>query len=97
MPDEELTKEFSFDTAIVHDMTVWAKWQPDTFTVTFESNGGSEVDPQTIEYGNTVTQPDNPTKSGSAFAGWYSDEELTQGYDFSSSVTSDITLYAKWS
>lgn len=95
--DEELTKEFSFDTAIVHDMTVWAKWQPDTFTVTFESNGGSEVDLQTIEYGNTVTQPDNPTKSGSAFAGWYSDEELTQGYDFSSSVTSDITLYAKWS
>ena len=78
-------------------MTVWAKWQPDTFTVTFESNGGSEVDPQTIEYGNTVTQPDNPTKSGSAFSGWYSDEELTQGYDFSSSVTSDITLYAKWS
>ena len=95
--DEELTKEFSFDTAVVHDMTVWAKWQPDTFTVTFESNGGSEVDPQTIEYGNTVTQPDNPTKSGSSFAGWYSDEELTQGYDFSSSVTSDITLYAKWS
>lgn len=95
--DEELTKEYSFDTAVVHDMTVWAKWQPETFTVTFESNGGSEVDPQTIEYGNTVTQPDNPTKSGSAFAGWYSDEELTQGYDFSSSVTSDITLYAKWS
>lgn len=95
--DEELTKEFSFDTAIVHDMTVWAKWQPDTFTVTFESNGGSEVDPQTIEYGNTVTQPDNPTKSGSAFSGWYSDEGLTQSYDFSSSVTSDITLYAKWS
>ena len=95
--DEKLTKPFSFTTPIEHDMTVYAKWQVEQHTVTFESNGGSEVEAQTVDYGNTATQPDNPTKSGSTFSGWYSDEELTQGYDFSTSVTADITLYAKWS
>lgn len=95
--DEELEQEFDFDTPIEHDTTVYAKWQPEQFTVTFESNGGSDVESQTVDYGNTATQPDNPTKSGNAFIGWFSDEELTQGYDFSTSVAADITLYAKWS
>lgn len=95
--DEELTKEFDFSTPIEHDTTVWAKWKVDQFTATFESNGGSAVDAQTVDYGTALTRPQNPTKAGKSFAGWHSDSELTQEYDFSAPVTQDITLYAKWS
>ena len=66
------------------------------YTVTFESNGGSEVDPQHVAQGETVSKPADPKRDGFKFAGWYSDEALTKEYDFSSKVTGDLTLYAKW-
>ena len=64
--------------------------------MTFNSNDGSDIDSQTVDYGNTVAEPTAPTKNGYTFAGWYSDEGLVSAYDFSTTVTSDITLYAKW-
>ncbi|RHR11174.1 hypothetical protein DWX58_01590 [Pseudoflavonifractor sp. AF19-9AC] len=67
-----------------------------TFTVTFNSNGGSAVASQTVTYNTVATEPAAPTRSGYTFDGWYSDEGLTTVYDFSAPVTSDITLYAKW-
>lgn len=66
------------------------------FSVVFESNGGSEVAPQGVEPGGLVVEPQDPTKDGYTFAGWYSDETLTTEYDFSTPVTSDLTLYADW-
>lgn len=73
----------------------YAKWIP-KYTVAFESNGGSAVSSKTVVSGNPVAKPDDPTRSGYAFGGWYSDSALTTAYDFSSTVTSDKTLYAKW-
>lgn len=67
-----------------------------TYTVTFNSNGGSEVAAQTVEEGETATEPADPTKDGYTFVGWCSDEELTTEYNFSTAVTADITLYAEW-
>lgn len=67
-----------------------------TYTVTFESNGGSEVEAQTIEEGMTVTEPEAPTLEGYNFVGWYADADLTEAYDFITAVTEDITLYAAW-
>lgn len=69
---------------------------PKTFTVTFNSNGGSDVAAQTVAFNGTVTRPDNPARSGYTFGGWYRNEGLTAVYDFDAPVTSDITLYAKW-
>ena len=66
------------------------------YTVTFDSNGGSEVASQTVESGETATEPTAPTKAGADFVYWCSDEELTTEYDFDTPVTADITLYAKW-
>ena len=66
------------------------------YTVTFETNGGSEVPAQTIEEGLTATRPEDPTLEGFNFAGWYADEELTEVYDFAAAVTEDVILYAKW-
>ena len=65
-------------------------------TVTFNSNGGSAVASQTVTYNTAATEPPAPTRSGYTFDGWYSDEALTSAYNFSTPVTSDITLYAKW-
>ncbi|MBN3489895.1 InlB B-repeat-containing protein [Acholeplasma equirhinis] len=67
------------------------------YTVTFQSNGGSNVTAQSIKEGEFATQPSAPTRSGYTFGGWYSDSALTTQFNFGSTpVNSDITLYAKW-
>lgn len=66
------------------------------YTVTFDSDGGSEVDSQSVRSGETATEPVAPTKDNYEFGGWYTDSELTEAYDFSTPVTSNIILYAKW-
>lgn len=65
-------------------------------TVTFDTQGGSEVDSQTVFSGTAVEPADPPTKDYYLFDGWYKNQLCTQAYDFSKSVTGDITLYAKW-
>jgi uncharacterized repeat protein (TIGR02543 family) len=68
-----------------------------TYTVTFESNGGTTVASQALNEGQKITKPVDPTKSGyeCKFLGWF-DQNLVNVYDFNSSVYADITLYAKW-
>ena len=65
-------------------------------TVTFNSNGGSSVAAQTVDNGGKATKPTDPTRSGYTFGGWYTNSSCTTAFDFNSTVTSDITLYAKW-
>jgi pilin isopeptide linkage protein/uncharacterized repeat protein (TIGR02543 family) len=66
------------------------------FTVNFISNGGSAVPDQSVPYGDVVQQPEDPTRPGFSFCGWFEDRALTVPYDFSQPVFSDITLYACW-
>lgn len=63
--------------------------------VSFETGEGSKVDFQTTADGKLV-KPADPTRDGYTFSGWYTDEACTQAYDFSTPVTADLTLYAKW-
>ncbi len=93
----ELTNAYVFSTPVTADITLYAKWTAvATHTVTFNSNGGSAVSPQTVNDGATATEPAAPTKSGYLFDGWYTDAATTTLYNFSTAVTSDITLHAKW-
>ena len=63
----------------------------------FESNGGSSVPDQKVKLGQKVTRPEDPTKEGFALAGWYSDFDITQEWDFDKdTVQGSMTLYAKW-
>ena len=78
------------------DVTVDVTFTAKDYTVTYESNGGSTVPSQTVKYNETANKPANPTKSGYTFAGWYTEEKLTNKYDFATPVTGNITLYAKW-
>ena len=65
-------------------------------TVTFNTGEGSAVDSQVVADGAKATKPADPTRDGYVFAGWYADADLKSPYDFSASVTKDLTLYAKW-
>ena len=75
------------------DMTVTAQWRINRYTVTFDTDGGSAVDAQTVAYGEKAKTPADPTKTGYTFAGW---ELGGNAYDFAASVTEDMTLTAKW-
>jgi uncharacterized repeat protein (TIGR02543 family) len=66
------------------------------FLVNFESNGGSNITRQEVVRDETVLKPANPTRSGYSFVGWFTDENLTNPYDFTTPVTNDLILYAKW-
>ncbi|WP_227394354.1 InlB B-repeat-containing protein [Jeotgalibacillus aurantiacus] len=94
--DEELTTEYDFDTKVSSNLTLYAKWSINTYVVTYVSNDGTSVTPETVEYDQTYTEPESPVKAGHTFVGWYTDEQLTMEYDFDTEVSSDLTLYAKW-
>ena len=64
--------------------------------MSFISNGGTPILSQNIISGGNVTKPEDPIRANYIFAGWYEDQALTMPYDFSSPVTNDIVLYAKW-
>ena len=96
-------EEYDFSTPVTEKIVLVAKWkkkdtQPDkeTHIVEFDSNGGSPVDDQEVLEGDTAIKPDDPTRDCYDFVGWYTDANLTEKYDFSTPVTSDMTLYAKW-
>ena len=67
-----------------------------SYTVNFNSMGGSAVASQKVNRGETATTPTEPTQEGYKFQGWCTDEDTTEDYDFGTAVTQDITLYAKW-
>jgi uncharacterized repeat protein (TIGR02543 family) len=91
---------FATDT-VTTDITLYAEWIPtgvQTYTVSFESNGGTPTPTaQTVAAGGKVTQPAAMTKAGNTFGGWYKEAALTTTWDFATdTVTAAITLYAKW-
>ena len=96
--DSGLSQAFDFNnTAVTTDLTLYAKWTINSYTVNFDSNGGTAVDDQSVQYGELATAPVDPTLAGHTFAGWFTDSGLREAFDFeSTTVTSDLTLYAKW-
>ena len=67
-----------------------------TYTVTFDSMGGSSVASPTVAEGEVASKPSDPNREGFAFLGWYSDSDFVEVFDFSTPITKDTTLYAKW-
>lgn len=69
----------------------------ESWTVAFNSNGGSVCDTKFVATADgKLVKPADPMRDGCTFGGWYTDEACTQAYDFSTPVTADLTLYAKW-
>lgn len=100
--DEALTQEVDFGsknapTAPAKTVSYYAKWQGVENTITFVSNGGSAVENATGITGETIAAPAEPSRTGYAFAGWYSDQNCTKKWDFGSdTVPGAMTLYAGW-
>ncbi len=69
---------------------------PTTYTVKFDSDGGSSVSSKSIDKNEKLAKPADPVKDGFRFDGWYTDRALTTPYDFDAPVTGSFTLYAKW-
>lgn len=95
---------FTSDT-VTSNITLYAKWTangttpptPTKYTVTFDSQGGSTVEPQSVEKDGKVTEPADPTLADHTFAGWFRNKACTNQWNFATdTVTSNITLYAKW-
>ena len=83
----------SFDNGTVFITTI----SPETCTVTFDVDGGSEVAAQTVKYGTAAEKPSDPVWNAHTFEGWFTDEEFTEEFDFSKRISKDVTIYAKWS
>jgi uncharacterized repeat protein (TIGR02543 family) len=97
--DSECTAPYDFTATVSADITLYVKWEaPKTYyTVTFDSQGGSNVDSQKIESGKTAAEPAaSPTRAGYVFRGWYTDAACTAPYDFTAPVSASFTLHAKW-
>lgn len=88
--------KYDFSTPVTADLNLYAHWTavaPKTFTVSFDTAGGSKVASQKVRDGAKASRPADPTRSGYSFDGWYKGGSK---YDFSTPVTADMTLTAHW-
>ena len=96
-----LTKDGEIVTKVTmdKDVKVYAIWEAipvTTYTVTFDTKGGNDIAPVTVNAGEKVATPTTPVRDGFTFDGWYVDDTYAIKYNFEDSVTNNITLYAKW-
>ena len=91
-------KTVTITTGTTGNKSYAANWEKNvsTYTVSFDSNGGSDVEEITFTEDGHINEPPTPKKEGYKFVGWYEDKNFTKKFDFSKLPTSDITLYAKW-
>ena len=96
-PDNPTRKGYTFkgwdkeipETIPAENMTITAQWEINQYTITFDTNGGSEIAPITQDYGTEITAPDNPTRKGYTFMGW--DKEIPK-----TMPAENITVKAQW-
>ena len=69
---------------------------PAEYTIRYNTNGGTRIDPVVISENDILTPPNEPIKEGYTFISWYEDEDLTIVFDFNEPIDRDYTLYVKW-
>ena len=94
--DDTRTKEFDFSTPITSNTTVYAKWTANDYEVRFITEHGDAPASQNVPYNETATNPGELTEDGYTFIGWYTDDTYTTKFDFSTPITGDTKVYAKW-
>jgi uncharacterized repeat protein (TIGR02543 family) len=93
--DSEFTVSYTIDTMPARDITLYAKWNINQYTMSFDTQGGNNIGEITQDYETSINVVD-PTKEGYTFMGWYEDSEFTVSYDIELMPSRDITLYARW-
>ena len=94
--DENRTIEFDFTKPIKSNTTVYAKWTAKDYEVSFVTEHGKAPASQNVPYNGTATNPGELTAEGYTFIGWYADEAHKTKFDFSTPITGDTKVYAKW-
>lgn len=92
---EDNTK-FDFTQPIKHNTTVYAKWTANDYEVSFITEHGKTPTSQNVKYNGTATNPGELTAEGYTFIGWYTDHTCTTEFNFSTPITGDTKVYAKW-
>lgn len=90
------TTEFDFTKPITGDTTIYAKWTANDYYVSFVTEHGDPPTSQNVKYNGTANDPGTLTEEGYTFDGWYADEAHKTKFDFSTPITSNTTVYAKW-
>lgn len=94
--DEDRTIEFDFNTPITSNTTVYAKWTANDYEVSFVTEHGDAPASQNVKYNGTAKDPGKLSEEGYTFGGWYTDDTYTKEFDFSTPITGDTKVYAKW-
>ena len=94
--DEDRTIEFDFTQPITSNTTVYAKWTAKDYEVSFVTEHGKTPTSQNVKYNGTATNPGELTEDGYTFIGWYTDHTCTTEFKFSTPITGDTKVYAKW-
>lgn len=89
-------KKFDFTTVPTGDVTLTAKWTANDYYVSFVTEHGDPPTSQNVPYNKTATNPGELTAEGYTFIGWYTDHTCTTEFDFSTPITGDTKVYAKW-
>ena len=94
--DDTYDTEFDFNTPITSNTTVYAKWTAKDYKVSFITEHGDAPTSQNVKYNGTATNPGELTEDGYTFIGWYTDHTHTKEFNFSTPITGDTKVYAKW-
>ncbi|NCA67818.1 MAG: hypothetical protein EOM87_07135, partial [Clostridia bacterium] len=95
--DETFNNAYEFTVIPAGNVSLYAKWTINQYTITFDSNDGTAVSPITQDYATAVTSPADPNRTGYTFKGWYTDDgTFLNAYTISTMPADDIALYAKW-
>lgn len=89
-------EKFDFTTVPTGDVTLTAKWTANDYYVSFVTEHGDPPTSQNVKYNGTATNPGELTEDGYTFIGWYTDHTCTTEFDFSTPITGDTKVYAKW-
>ena len=94
--DDTYSTEFDFTQPIKSNTTVYAKWTAKNYEVSFITEHGNAPTSQNVPYNEPATDPGELTEEGYTFDGWYADEAHKTKFDFSTPITGDTKVYAKW-
>ena len=94
--DDTYDTEFDFTQPITGNTTVYAKWTAKNYEVSFITEHGNAPTSQNVPYNEPATDPGELTEEGYTFIGWYADEAHNTKFDFTKPITSNTTVYAKW-
>lgn len=94
--DDNYSKKFDFAQPIKSNTTVYAKWTANDYEVSFVTEYGDTPTSQNVPYNGTAKDPGTLTAEGYTFIGWYTDHTCTTEFKFSTPITGDTKVYAKW-